>query len=85
MAAGRDLWIKRRRPNIMPAGAEKAPSLHEEEHAADTFTPCACNSWMDSSMVRMECPLVNTVSGHFPQFRFVMVARAAFRRRFLRR
>ena len=42
----------------MPAGAEKALMLHQEEHAAETFTPCACSSWMNS-------PMVNTVSGHF--------------------
>jgi hypothetical protein len=56
---------KRRRPNIMPAGDEKDPRLHEEEPAADTFTPCACSSWLNSPMVRVECPMVNTVSGHF--------------------
>jgi hypothetical protein len=29
------------------------------------ITPCAWSSWMNSPMVRVECPMVNTVSGHF--------------------
>ena len=56
---------QRRRPNTVPAGAEKALRLHKEEHAAETFTPRACSSWMNSPMVRVECPMVHTVSGHF--------------------
>jgi len=31
----------------------------------ERITPCAWSSWMNSPMVRVECPMVNTVSGHF--------------------
>ncbi len=75
-------WPRRadqeRRPNTVPAGAEKAPRLHEEEHPAETFTPDACSSWMNSPMfawnVRWLIPSADILS----QFRFVMVARPAF-------
>jgi hypothetical protein len=62
MVAGRDMRIR---------GGARTPCLralkrlHEAENAAETFTPCACSGWMNSPMVRVECPMVNTVSGHF--------------------
>jgi hypothetical protein len=34
------------------------------------ITPCACSRWMNSPMVRVECPMVNTVSGHFVRVSF---------------